>query len=86
MSRSGSRLCRLLLKVAHVTSQDPIVSSGELTALRLIDIAYTIDLVQAQTLWASRASSAFSRSYLTSTPPKAVAFGVAPLWLAPLPL
>jgi hypothetical protein len=71
-----------LLQVAPVTTQEPIVSFGELTALRLIDIAYTIDLVHAQTLWAARASSGFSRSYLSSTPPKAVAFGVAPLWLA----
>ena len=68
--------------MAPLASQELIVASGELSALRLIDVAYSIDLVQAETLWAARASSAFSRSHLSSTPPKAVAFGVAPLWLA----
>jgi hypothetical protein len=65
-----------------VAPQELIVSSGELAALRLFDIAYSIDLAQAERLWAARASSAFSRSRLAGTPPKAVAFGVAPLRLA----
>jgi hypothetical protein len=59
-----------------------IVASGELAALRLFDIAYSIDLARAESLWAAQPGSAFSRSQLMSTPPKAVAFGVAPLWLA----
>ncbi|MEZ2416604.1 hypothetical protein [Luteibacter sp. RCC_6_2] len=60
----------------------PVVTSGELTVLRLVDIAYSIDLVQAERLWTAHANTAFNRSYLSSTPPKAVAFGVAPLWLS----
>jgi hypothetical protein len=55
------------------------VKSGELTALRLFDIAYTIDLAQAESLWGARQGSKVRRSQLTSTPPKAVTFGVAPL-------
>ncbi len=58
------------------------VRSGELTALRLFDIAYTIDLAQAESLWASREGGKVSRTQLTSTPPKAVTFGVAPLQLS----
>jgi len=57
------------------------VASGELTALRLFDIAYTVDLSHAEQLWAARPGLAFSRSRLTSTPAKAVTFGVAPLRL-----
>ncbi|MET0505169.1 MAG: hypothetical protein ABWZ85_07560 [Luteibacter sp.] len=64
-----------------MTSNELTVASGELTALRLIDIAYSIDLAHAERLWAERSGQAFNRSHL-STPPKAVAFGVAPLWLA----
>lgn len=60
---------------------EPAVADGELTALRLIDIAYSIDLAHAERLWAERSGQAFNRSHL-STPPKAVSFGVAPLWLA----
>lgn len=65
-----------------MAAQELIVASGELSALRLIDVAYSIDLAQAESLWADRAEGAFSRSHLTGTPPKAVAFGVAPLWLS----
>lgn len=55
------------------------IRSGELTALRLFDVAYAIDLARAETLWAAGASS---RTRLTSTPSKALAFGVPPLLLA----
>lgn len=65
----------------NASSGELIVAAGELAALRLFDIAYSIDLAAAETLWAARSRSAFSRSQLSSTPPKAVAFGVAPLWL-----
>ncbi|HEY4146700.1 hypothetical protein [Pinirhizobacter sp.] len=57
------------------------VAAGELTALRLFDIAYTVDLSHAEQLWAARPGLAFSRIRLTSTPAKAVTFGVAPLRL-----
>lgn len=65
-----------------MTSAPLVVSSGELAVLRLVDIAYSIDLAKAERLWTERASTAINRSQLTSTPPKAVAFGVAPLWLS----
>ena len=58
------------------------VRSGEVAALRLFDIAYTIDLTQAESLWAARERGKVSRAQLTSTPPKALNFGVAPLQLA----
>lgn len=65
-----------------MTSANLVVSSGELAILRLVDIAYSIDLARAESLWTERSSTAFSRSQLSSTPPKDVAFGVAPLWLS----
>jgi hypothetical protein len=65
----------------EMTSGTIKVAAGELTALRLFDIAYTVDLSRAEQLWAARPGLAFSRSRLTSTPAKAVTFGVAPLHL-----
>ena len=61
-------------------ASDPVVLDGQVTALRLFDLAYAIDLVRAEALWASRAGQG-ARSRLSSTPPKAVAFGEAPLGL-----
>ena len=58
----------------------PIVTSGNVTALRLFDLAYAVDLVQAERLWASQARQG-ARSRLTGTPPKAVSFGDPPLGL-----
>lgn len=60
-------------------TDDITIRSGELTALRLFDVAYAIDLARAEALWAAGASS---RTRLTSTPSKALAFGVPPLRLA----
>lgn len=60
--------------------ETPTVAEGHVTALRLFDLAYTIDLVRAETLWAQRAGQG-ARSRLASTPPHAVAFGEAPLTL-----
>lgn len=79
VSRTLSAPCPWSLPV---TSAQLVVSSGELAVLRLVDIAYSIDLVQAERLWTERSTTAISRSQLSSTPPKAVAFGVAPLWLS----
>lgn len=56
------------------------VTEGHVTALRLVDIAYAIDLEQAQTLWSARAGRA-ARARLNTTPPKAMAFGDPPLAL-----
>jgi hypothetical protein len=58
----------------------PHVVSGHITAFRLFDLAYAIDLGQAETLWA-RQDRQGARSRLTGTPPKAVAFGDPPLGL-----
>jgi hypothetical protein len=61
------------------------VTSGHITALRLFDLAYAIDLPQADSFWAQQASRG-ARSKLTGTPPKAVDFGDPPLGLAMPPL
>lgn len=59
----------------------PRVLAGQVVALRLIDLAYEIDLKHAEALWASRAQGASIRSRLVGTSPKAVSFGVPPLEL-----
>jgi hypothetical protein len=60
---------------------DLSVTVGAIVALRLFDVAYAIDLPRAEKLLAEQARAA-SRSRLTATPPKAMAFGVAPVALA----
>jgi len=55
------------------------VTTGHILALRLFDIAYGINLATAEALWQRQASGRSSRSRLTATPPKAMAFGVEPL-------
>ena len=57
------------------------VVSGTVTAYRLFDIAYAIDLPKAEKLWAERMRAASTRARLNTTPAKAVAFGVAPVEL-----
>jgi hypothetical protein len=59
----------------------PRIRAGRIIALRLYDIAYGIDLRRAEALWAAAARGAGERRGLTSTPTKAVSFGVAPLAL-----
>ena len=58
----------------------PLVVAGHVTALRMFDLAYAIDLGQAETLWAQQAGQG-GRSRLTGTPTKAVSFGDPPLVL-----
>lgn len=65
-----------------MSSANLVVSSGELTSLRLVDTAYSIDLARAEELWTQHASTAFTRSQLAHTPPDAIDFGVPPLWLS----
>lgn len=67
---------------------DPRVRSGHITALRLFDIAYAIDLRRVEEIWVRYAGTASSRSRLSATPAKAVAFGVPPVALSfdPIPL
>ena len=55
------------------------VVSGHVLALRLFDIAFAIDLMRAESLWADHAAGRTARSRLSATPPKAVSFGVPPL-------
>ncbi len=56
------------------------MAAGHITALRLFDLAYAIDLRLAEQLWAGQARQG-ARSRLTGTPPKAVSFGDPPLGL-----
>jgi len=55
------------------------VVSGAVIACRLFDIADAVDLAKAEFLWSRLPRPAGTRGRLVSTPPKAVAFGVAPL-------
>ena len=64
-----------------MSQSELVVTAGAIVALRLFDVAYAIDLARAETLLAEQARTA-RRSRLTATPPKAVAFGVAPVALA----
>ncbi len=57
----------------------PWVVSGAVIAYRLFDIAYAIDLPKAEALWAHRRGTTSTRAQLSATPPKAMAFGVAPV-------
>ena len=57
----------------------PGVRSGSHIALRLFDVAYAIDLAQAEALWANHAGGSRWRTGLVATLPKALSFEVAPL-------
>ena len=64
-------------------SAAPGVAAGHILALRLVDVADSIDLAQAEALWREHAArqpvGGAQRRQLSATPPKAVAFGVPPL-------
>jgi len=55
----------------------PNVVAGHITALRLIDIAFEIDLKRAETL-SHEAANAGARRKLTATPPQAITFDDPP--------
>ena len=57
------------------------VVAGSILAYRLFDVAYAIDLAQAEEIWARTVRTGSSRGRLTTTPPKAIAFGVPPVTL-----
>jgi hypothetical protein len=57
------------------------VAAGYILAYRLFDVAYAIDLAKAEEVWARTVRTGSSRGRLTTTPPKAVAFGVPPVAL-----
>ncbi|TXH05359.1 MAG: hypothetical protein E6R07_04935 [Nevskiaceae bacterium] len=55
------------------------VVSGSIVALRLLDVAYAIDLTQAEALWAQAAGPASRRGRLSTAPAKAMAFDAPPV-------
>ncbi|MBE1160919.1 hypothetical protein [Dyella acidiphila] len=61
--------------------EQPIVQSAVVIAMHLVDIADAIDLANVEALWAQQSRPASVRSKLSSTPPKAVTFGVPPVLL-----
>lgn len=61
--------------------RQPHVHRASVIAMRLIDIADTIDLTAAESLWATQARTAAARSRLATAPPKAMTFGVPPVEL-----
>jgi hypothetical protein len=70
----------------RVPDRTPSVVSAAIIASRLFDVADTIDLEKAETLWTRQLRSTATRGQLASTAPKAIAFGVPPLEIAMLPL
>lgn len=61
---------------------EPVVDSGAIVALRLFDIAYSIDLALAESAWAARMQSGSRRTRLSTPHAKAIAFDVPPVLLA----
>ena len=59
----------------------PRVKTGAIVALRLYDLAYSIDLSEVEAIWAAHAAVASSRSRLNAAPPKALTFDVPPVAL-----
>ncbi len=55
------------------------VTTGYILAFRLFDVAYAIDLAKAEDNWARTVRTGSSRGRLTTTPPKAIAFGEPPV-------
>lgn len=71
----------MLVGTTDTGLSEPRVRSGQIVAMRLIDVAFAIDLKRAETLWAARAQRQSVRSRLGTTPLKAMSFGVPPLAL-----
>jgi hypothetical protein len=69
--------------VTEIGAPDPEldVAAGYILAYRLFDVAYAIDLGKAEETWARTVRTGSSRGRLTTTPPKAIAFGVPPVAL-----
>ncbi len=64
----------------------PHVHRASVIAMRLVDIADTIDLTEVESLWARHARTLAARSRLITTSPKAMTFGVPPVELALQPI
>ncbi|HEY6942086.1 hypothetical protein [Dokdonella sp.] len=58
-----------------------LVRRGEVIALRLFDVAYSIDLASAEALYAAHANARSDRSRLSQAAEKAIAFGDPPVRL-----
>jgi hypothetical protein len=69
-----------------MTCPDLIVESGAVTALRLFDVAYSIDLKAVEDLWTMRQKGSVARSTLSSAPPKSLTFDVPPVLITLPPL
>ena len=52
----------------YLTMSDLYVHSGAVTALRLFDVAYSIDLKRVEEIWSARFPESAVRSALHSTP------------------
>lgn len=61
--------------------RQPHVHRASVIAMRLVDIADTIDLTEVEALWARHARTLAARSRLITTSPKAMTFGVPPVEL-----
>jgi hypothetical protein len=57
----------------------PRIGAGYVVVMRLLEVAFEIDLARAEALWSVHASGRAARARLTGTAPKAMAFGVPPL-------
>ncbi|WP_430392135.1 hypothetical protein [Dyella sp. 20L07] len=66
--------------------RQPHVHRAAVIAMRLVDIADTIDLATVESLWARHARTTAARGRLLSAPPKAMTFGVPPVELTLEPI
>jgi hypothetical protein len=70
----------------HAAIPELTIKAGAIVALRLFDIAYSIDLGRVESLWGARPGTTIRRGKLSTTPEKAVSFGVPPVLLALEPI
>jgi hypothetical protein len=68
--------------IVEVPAAPVRIAQGYVVALKLFDVAYEIDLKKVEALWANHPRPASTRARLTSTPAKAVSFGVPPVSVA----
>ncbi len=67
-------------------SEGARITAGHVVVMRLLEVAFEIDLARAESLWAAHAEGRAARARLSATAPKAMAFGVPPLALMLEPL
>ena len=66
----------------NFSTSEPMVETGSVTALRLFDVAYSIDLKLVESLWKSKGQGSAVRSALTTAPTKSLTFDVPPVLIA----